>query len=124
MERFRDAQRKGAGAGMGAGYEAALAEIRAGRKITHWIWYIFPQIQGLGFSAMTQRYAIKDVDEARRYLCDDTLGPRLREITSAMLALEGRSALEILGSPDDMKVRSCMTLFDYICPHDIFEQVL
>lgn len=116
MKRFINAQC--------ADYETALAEIRAGRKLTHWIWYIFPQIQGLGYSPRTQYYAIKDINEARQYLSDETLGPRLREITSALLAVEGRSALEILGSPDDQKVMSCMTLFDFICPHDIFEQVL
>lgn len=116
MKRFINAQR--------TDYERALDEIRSGRKLTHWIWYIFPQIQGLGFSAMTQYYAIKDMAEARQYLNDETLGPRLREITSALLAVEGRNALEILGSPDDMKVKSCMTLFDYISPNDIFNQVL
>ena len=122
MKRFIDAQRKDSG--MGADYETALAEIRSGRKFTHWIWYIFPQIQGLGYSPMTQKFAIKDIDEARQYLNDETLGPRLREIASALLAVEGRTALEILGSPDDMKVKSCMTLFDYISPNDIFNQVL
>lgn len=118
MKRFIDAQRKDSG--MGADYETALVEIRAGRKFTHWIWYIFPQIQGLGYSPMTQKFAIKDIGEARQYLNDETLGPRLREITSALLAVEGRTAPEILGSPDDMKVKSCMTLFDYISPNDIF----
>ena len=73
---------------------------------------------------MTRTYAIKDLNEAKQYLNDEILGPRLREITSALLAVEGRSALEILGDPDDKKVRSCMTLFDFISPNDIFEQVL
>ena len=116
MERFIKQQRKD--------YERALAEIRAGRKVTHWIWYIFPQIQGLGYSDMTCTYAIKDLQEAKRYIQDETLGPRLREITSSLLEVEGRSALEILGSPDDLKVKSCMTLFDFICPMDIFDKVL
>jgi uncharacterized protein (DUF1810 family) len=92
-------------------YETALAEIRAGRKRSHWMWYIFPQIDGLGFSSMARRYAIKSLDEARAYLDHPVLGPRLVEITEAALAVEGRSAHEIFGSPDDMKLRSCATLF-------------
>lgn len=116
MERFIEAQQ--------TKYATALSEIRSGLKTTHWIWYIFPQIQGLGYSHMTRTYAIKDLNEAKQYLNDEILGPRLREITSALLAVEGRSALEILGDPDDKKVRSCMTLFDFISPNDIFEQVL
>ena len=116
MERFIEAQQ--------TKYATALSEIRSGLKTTHWIWYIFPQILGLGYSHMTRTYAIKDLNEAKQYLNDEILGPRLREITSALLAVEGRSALEILGDPDDKKVRSCMTLFDFISPNDIFEQVL
>lgn len=119
MERFIEAQQT-----KYASYATALSEIRSGLKTTHWIWYIFPQIQGLGYSHMTRTYAIKDLNEAKQYLNDEILGPRLREITSALLAVEGRSALEILGDPDDKKVRSCMTLFDFISPNDIFEQVL
>lgn len=119
MERFIEAQQT-----KYATYATALSEIRSGLKTTHWIWYIFPQIQGLGYSHMTRTYAIKDLNEAKQYLNDEILGPRLREITSALLAVEGRSALEILGDPDDKKVRSCMTLFDFISPNDIFEQVL
>jgi uncharacterized protein (DUF1810 family) len=92
-------------------YETALAEIRAGRKRSHWMWYIFPQIDGLGSSSMARRYAIKSLDEARAYLDHPVLGPRLAEITEAALAVEGRSAHEIFGSPDDMKLRSCATLF-------------
>jgi uncharacterized protein (DUF1810 family) len=92
-------------------YETALAEIRAGRKRSHWMWYIFPQIDGLGFSSMARRYAIKSLDEARAYLDHPVLGPRLVEITEAALAVEGRSAHEIFGSPDDMRLRSCATLF-------------
>ena len=92
-------------------YETALAEIRAGRKRSHWMWYIFPQIDGLGFSSMARRYAIKSLDEARAYLDHPVLGPRLVEITEAALAVDGRSAHEIFGSPDDMKLRSCATLF-------------
>jgi uncharacterized protein (DUF1810 family) len=92
-------------------YETALAEIRAGRKRSHWMWYIFPQIDGLGFSSMARRYAIRSLDEARAYLDHPVIGPRLVEITEAALAVEGRSAHEIFGSPDDMKLRSCATLF-------------
>ena len=90
MKRFIEAQQKD--------YARALAEIRAGRKRTHWIWYIFPQIQGMGYSYNTKYYSIKDINEAREYLNDETLGPRLREITSALLAVEGRTALEILAA--------------------------
>ena len=92
-------------------YETALAEIRAGRKRSHWMWYIFPQIDGLGFSSMARRYAIKSLDEARAYRDHPVLGPRLVEITEAAFAVEGRSAHEIFGSPDDTKLRSCATLF-------------
>jgi len=92
-------------------HETARAEIRAGRKRSHWMWYIFPQIDGLGCSSMARRYAIKSPDEARAYLDHPVLGPRLVEITEAALAVEGRSAHEIFGSPDDMKLRSCATLF-------------
>ena len=116
MKRFIEAQEMS--------YQTALAEIRAGYKSGHWIWYIFPQIQGLGYSYMSNFYGIKDLQEAVRYLEDETLGPRLREITSALLAIKGRTAVEILGDTDALKVRSCMTLFDCLCPHDIFEQVL
>lgn len=116
MKRFIEAQERD--------YEYALAEIRAGRKTSHWIWYIFPQVQGLGYSYNSKYYAIKDINEARQYLQDEVLGARLREITSALLAVQNRSALEILGPTDALKVKSCMTLFDHVCPNDIFEQVL
>ena len=92
-------------------YERALAELTAGAKRTHWMWFIFPQLAGLGHSAMAQRYAIRDLDEARRYLADPILGARLRESVRAMNGHTGKSALEILGSPDDLKFRSCLTLF-------------
>lgn len=116
MKRFIEAQERD--------YEYALAEIRAGRKTSHRIWYIFPQVQGLGYSYNSKYYAIKDINEARQYLQDEILGARLREITSALLAVQNRSALEILGHTDALKVKSCMTLFDHVCPNDIFEQVL
>ena len=106
-------------------YEQALREIRAGRKRSHWMWYIFPQIQGLGFSSTAQYYAIRDLQEAKAYLAHPILGPRLREISSALLELEGLSAHEIFGFPDDLKLRSSMTLFRLAdLEDDLFEQVL
>lgn len=92
-------------------YEQALREIRSGRKRSHWMWYIFPQIQGLGFSPTAQYYAIRDLQEARDYLAHPVLGARLKEISSALLDLDGLSASEIFGYPDDLKLRSSMTLF-------------
>ena len=92
-------------------YEQALREIRSGRKRSHWMWYIFPQIQGLGFSPTAQYYAIRDLQEARDYLAHPVLSTRLKEISSALLDLNGLSASEIFGYPDDLKLRSSMTLF-------------
>jgi uncharacterized protein (DUF1810 family) len=92
-------------------YVTALAELRAGRKRSHWMWFVFPQLAGLGHSATARYYAIASLDEARRYLAHAILGARLRECTEAMLALAGQSANEVLGYPDDLKFRSCMTLF-------------
>ena len=92
-------------------YEQALREIRGGRKRSHWMWYIFPQIQGLGFSSTAQYYAIRDLQEAKDYLAHPVLGARLKEISSALLDLEGLSASEIFGYPNDLKLRSSMTLF-------------
>ena len=92
-------------------YEQALREIRSGRKRSHWMWYIFPQIQGLGFSPTAQYYAIRDLQEARDYLAHPVLGTRLKEISSALLDLNGLSSSEIFGYPDDLKLRSSMTLF-------------
>jgi uncharacterized protein (DUF1810 family) len=88
-----------------------IAELTDGQKQTHWMWFIFPQVAGLGRSAMAQSYAIRNLDQARRFLADSTLGPRLRQVVSLMMGHQGKSALEILGSPDDMKFRSCLTLF-------------
>ena len=88
-----------------------IAELTAGHKRTHWMWFVFPQIAGLGFSHRAQLYAIKDLDHARRYLADPVLGARLREGVRLMLLQAGRPASDILGSPDDMKFRSCLTLF-------------
>lgn len=106
-------------------YARALAEIRAGQKRSHWMWYIFPQFAGLGSSSTSQFYAIKSVAEAQAYLSHPVLGPRLVECTQALLAVEDRSAAEIFGSPDDLKLRSCATLFATLCPAgSVFEQLL
>lgn len=105
LARYVDAQ------DAGGTYACALAELRAGRKQSHWMWFVFPQIAGLGLSPMAQRYAITSLHEARAYLAHPVLGPRLRACVAAMNAHEGRTAREILGSPDDMKFRSCLTLF-------------
>lgn len=99
-------------------YDRALAEVTAGRKRSHWMWYVFPQVDGLGSSSMAREYAIKSVDEARAYLDHPVLGPRLVAITEAALAVEGRSANEIFGSPDDLKLKSCATLFAHVTPPD------
>ena len=116
LQRFVDAQ---------AGVHAhALEELRAGAKRTHWMWFVFPQIQGLGASAMAQRYAIGGLDEARAYLAHPVLGPRLLECTQAMLGHHGRSAREILGAPDDLKLRSSMTLFHRASGQEPFQSVL
>jgi uncharacterized protein (DUF1810 family) len=105
-------------------YPDALAELRAGRKRTHWMWYVFPQIAGLGHSAMAQRYAIAGRAEAEAYLAHGILGPRLRDCTQAVLTVPDKTANAIFGTPDDIKLRSCMTLFDAVAPHDIFDAVL
>ena len=98
--------------------ERALAELRTGRKQSHWMWFVFPQIAGLGSSPMAQRYAIATLDEARAYLAHPVLGPRLRDCTRAALAAPG-SAREVFGSPDDMKFRSSMTLFARAAPGEV-----
>jgi uncharacterized protein (DUF1810 family) len=92
-------------------YSHVTAELANGSKETHWMWFIFPQLVGLGRSAMAQRYAIHDLDQANRYLADPVLGPRLRQTMRLMLEQKTKSALQILGSPDDLKFRSCLTLF-------------
>ena len=104
LERFKDAQTRD--------YETALAELRAGRKRTHWIWYVFPQIDGLGRSSTARYYAIADMGEAKAYLADPLLGARLLECANALLALPGNDPTAVLGYPDDLKVRSSMTLFE------------
>lgn len=106
-------------------FPQALAEIRAGCKESHWMWFVFPQFDGLGFSPMSRQYAIKSVAEARAYLRHPVLGPRLAQCCEAAVAVEGRSAAELLGSPDDMKLRSCVTLFAAVSPPgSVFHAVL
>ena len=106
-------------------YEQALAEIRRGRKQSHWIWYIFPQFDGLGFSSTSKRYAIKSLAEAKAYLCHPVLGPRLMECAEAVVRIEGRSAFEVFGSPDEVKLRSCATLFACVSPvGSVFDRML
>lgn len=106
------------------GYADALSEIKAGRKVGHWIWYIFPQLRGLGYSYNSKYFGIADKSEAEKYLQHPVLGERLREITKALLEHKGKNSQEILGGIDAMKVLSCMTLFDCISPGDIFAEVL
>jgi uncharacterized protein (DUF1810 family) len=103
LERFIDAQ--------DGVYEQALSELRRGRKTGHWMWFVFPQIEGLGHSPMAQLYAISGLDEARAYLAHPALWPRLVECARVVASTTGRSAHEIFGSPDDLKLRSSMTLF-------------
>jgi uncharacterized protein (DUF1810 family) len=106
-------------------YQAALTEIRAGQKRSHWMWYIFPQIAGLGYSEMSKRYAIKDLPEAKAYLADPVLGRRLIEISQVLLALPGNNATGVMGSPDDIKLQSSMTLFALVPgANPVFEAVL
>ena len=106
-------------------YERALSEIRAGRKRSHWMWYIFPQLDGLGSSPTARRYAIKSAAEAEAYLKHPVLGPRLVECCEAVISVPGRSAYDIFGSPDDMKLRSCATLFARVSrAGSVFEALL
>ena len=106
-------------------YARALAELAAGEKMSHWMWFIFPQLQGLGSSPMARRYAISGPEEARAYLDHPTLGARLHECVRRVLAIEGRTAHEIFGSPDDLKLRSCLTLFASASPGDrVFGEAL
>jgi uncharacterized protein (DUF1810 family) len=106
-------------------YEQALREIRSGRKESHWMWYIFPTFAGLWTSERSKRYSIKSIAEAKAYLAHPVLGPRLRECTEAVLGIEGRTAFEIFGSPDDKKLRSCATLFAFVSPGgSVFERLI
>jgi uncharacterized protein (DUF1810 family) len=106
-------------------YDRALAEIRSGRKRSHWMWYVFPQCAGLGQSAMSQRYAINTLAEARAYLAHPILGARLQEIAEAVLNVQGRTAHEMFGSPDDLKLQSSATLFALVSPDDsVFHRII
>ena len=105
-------------------YRRVIAELSAGRKQSHWMWFIFPQIAGLGFSAMAQRYAISSRAEAAAYLAHEILGPRLLACTRLVLAIQNRTVLAILGSPDDLKFRSSMTLFAAVSDDPLFDQAL
>src|SRR4051812_17756396 len=105
-------------------YEQALAEIRSGRKRSHWMWYIFPQCEGLGSSPISRRYSIKSLAEAKAYLNHPLLGPRLIACIEAVMVVQGRSASELFGSPDDMKLQSCATLFACVsAPGSVFHQL-
>ena len=106
-------------------YQQALAEILAGRKRTHWMWYVFPQIDGLAFSATSKRFSIKDAEQAKAYLAHPVLGPRLLQCAEAVVGIDGRSAREIFGSPDDLKLRSSATLFASVLPRgSVFDRLL
>ena len=116
LQRFVDAQ--------APVYPRVLAELRRGQKQSHWMWFIFPQLAGLGHSPMAQRFAIASREEAVAYLDHDILGPRLRECTALVNAVEGRTIREILGSPDDLKFCSSMTLFDAVVPDPEFAKAI
>jgi uncharacterized protein (DUF1810 family) len=117
LARYVDAQRDD--------YERALSEIRSGHKDTHWMWYIFPQLDGLGSSPTARRYSIKSLPEASAYLAHPVLGARLLECSETVLSVEGLSALDIFGHPDDWKLRSCATLFVAVSkPDSVFHRIL
>ena len=117
LDRFLDAQR--------GDYAAALAEVRRGRKTSHWMWYIFPQIAGLGQSSTARYYSIRDLEEAREYYAHPVLGQRLREISGVLLDLRGSDPVAVFGGIDSMKLKSSMTLFAVAAPDDpLFRQVL
>ena len=116
LERFVEAQRPV--------FSTAVAELEAGRKKSHWMWFVFPQIAGLGRSPMAVRYAIGSLEEAEAYLAHEVLGPRLRQVTGIVMRAQDRSATEIFGQPDDMKFRSSMTLFAQASPRDDFVTAL
>ena len=119
LQRFVDAQDRG------GTYDRALQELRDGRKTSHWMWFVFPQIAGLGRSPMAQRYAISSLDEARAYLAHPVLGDRLRESARALTGLDTRDPGEVLGGIDALKLRSSMTLFARAAPDEpLFAQVL
>jgi uncharacterized protein (DUF1810 family) len=117
LKRFTDAQENS--------YPAAFSEIQGGKKKSHWMWFIFPQIAGLGFSETSRFYAIKDLQEATGFLKDPVLGPRLINISRELLKLKTNDAHQVFGSPDDLKLQSCMTLFSSMRNADpVFQLVL
>ncbi len=117
LQRFIDAQE--------GVYEKALVEIKNGRKQTHWMWFVFPQIKGLGYSETAKFFAIQNLEEATQYLDNETLGNRLIEIANALIQVKDRTANQIFGSPDDAKLKSCMTLFSLLKDtDDVFDAVL
>ena len=117
LERFVSAQERD--------YLTALAEIRRGRKRSHWMWYIFPQLRGLGMSSTSYFYGIENLEEAKAFLDDPFLGKNLIEISEALLSLDNSDARSIMGSPDDLKLRSSMTLFSLAAPEEpVFKKVL
>jgi uncharacterized protein (DUF1810 family) len=116
LRRFVDAQ--------SAVYPQVVSELSSGRKRTHWMWFVFPQIAGLGLSAMAQRFAIKSKREAEAYLAHELLGPRLIECSRLVMAASEKRIKDILGSPDDMKFRSSMTLFDALSKQKIFAEAI
>ncbi|MGI6230844.1 MAG: DUF1810 domain-containing protein [Tractidigestivibacter sp.] len=118
LERFVKAQRRD--------FDTALAEIRSGHKRSHWIWYIFPQLKELGYSSTAKYYGIEDADEARAFLAHPYLGANLRTISSALLELPTDDPHAVMGHPDDLKLRSSMTLFDQVASSDdaVFSRVL
>jgi uncharacterized protein (DUF1810 family) len=116
LQRFVDAQ--------DGVFETALAELRAGTKQSHWMWFVFPQLAGLGHSPTAQYYAIRSLDEARAYLAHPLLGPRLRLCVEALLPYAGRSPEAIFGSIDALKLRSSLTLFDLVAPQDVFARAV
>ena len=117
LKRFTEAQYRD--------YDQALKEIRNGKKTSHWIWYIFPQLRGLGRSYMSDYYGIKDLEEAKAFLQNPYLGKNLKEISEALLELDSDNATQVMGIPDNMKLKSSMTLFACADPEtDVFEKVL
>lgn len=116
LERFIDAHN--------VDYTRALEEVKNGRKLNHWMWYIFPQITGLGMSETAQYYEIKSLEEARTYMDDDILGTHLIEITNVLLELNTNNPIEIFGDIDSLKLKSSMTLFDYVSNNEIFNKVI
>ena len=117
LSRFVNVQRKV--------YLQALAEVRSGRKWDHWMWYVFPQLRGLGYSDLADFYGIENEEEAQQYLRDELLGRRLRDISAALLKLPDNDPVSVMGWPDNLKLRACMTLFEYVAgPYSVFGKVL